>query len=520
MRLGKKILDVTGTNTSFEGSIISQIASSTGVAYNVARNAYVKGILDPLLQEKVRKSMNWLIDANFIPDFVDGEAQSADADDSTEAPDPPPIKPDGTSTPKRMFNIDTGNLDYEPIGQYVILSHNWKGEEIQYSFITKIKESRKRREDYEMVQDDSDEEAKRFARFQAKKFKHLEAGKSDVELLRAQCTEDIEAQIKKIDKVLSRSGVKSNTSELLALLAEFQGAVSELRKGQDFCNAKKLEVELRETADEELEKEKKDAGLDDSGMQSEMDEKNDLGKELAEAEEQLHQAQERLARATASCEVMNQVPGLIPTLEDFHVILERKKSMDKIEGSIREAKRILDLGLFPHNGQNRYLWNDTCCINKSDANEYSTSLAMMGEWYSNAEFCLVYLDTPPSSAEWFYTWDHLEKPAEPPNFRSFDGVFEPNWATRGWTLQELVLSKMAFYVNSLWEPLSRSVEGLGPYYYHCHYLDQHIEGIDSLNVPPQAKSILRDSAKLRALMDAREVCPHSKCENNISIMNI
>ncbi len=40
----------------------------------------------------------------------------------------------------------------------------------------------------------------------------------------------------------------------------------------------------------------------------------------------------------------------------------------------------------------------------------------------------------------------------------------PEWAERGWTLQELVLSRTTF-VNSAWEPLGRPVEGLGPYYY-------------------------------------------------------
>jgi hypothetical protein len=185
--------------------------------------------------------------------------------------------------------------------------------------------------------------------------------------------------------------------------------------------------------------------------------------------------------------------------------------MSKIEGSIREAKTILGSGLFPSNGRKRYLWNDTCCINKGDANELTESLAMMGQWYNNADFCLVHLDTP-SSTEWVSTWDHLEKPAELPNFCSFDSVYDPKWATRGWTLQELVLSKMTFYFNSLWQPLSRSVEGLGPYYYHCSYLDQHIRDRDIFNVPPEAKSILQDSARLRELMDTGEkVRPHILC---------
>lgn len=505
------MLDATGTNAPSEKSMISQLASSAGVGYNVARDAYVKSVLDPLLQEKVRKSMKWLIHSNFVPEFVDSKAPNADLDDSAEVFDPSSsINPDGMQTPKRMFNIDTGYLEDQPSGQYVILSHSWKGEEISYSFISKIKQSRKKRELYEMVQDDSDEEARRFARFQVKKFKHLEAEKSDIQLLSAQCTKDIQAQIKKIDTVLSRSGTKSNARELLAQLAEFKKATEAEMDARNSCDAKRKELELRKRADKVLEKEKKDAGVDDSEISSEMDEKDDLSKGLAQAEkglsqaeEWLRQAEEWLRRATSSCEVMNHDPALRSAVKDLLPVLERKKSVDKIEGSMLEAKRILDSGLFPSKSRNRYLWNDTCCINKSDANEHTESLAMMGQWYSSADFCLVHLDTR-SSKEWVSTWDHLEKPDELPNFRSFDDVSRPNWATRGWTLQELVLSKMAFYVNSLWQPLTRSVEGLGPYYYHCSYLKQHIRDEDIFNVPPEAKSILQDSARLRALMDTGE----------------
>lgn len=507
MRLGKRLLNATGSSAPSEKSMISQLAGSTGVGYHVARDAYVKSVLDPLLQEKVRKSMKWLIHANFIPEFVDEDAPIGDLDDTVEAFDP--TSADGIQIPKRMFNIDTGDLEDRPSGQYAILSHSWKGEEISYPFITKTKGSRKKREQYETVQDDSDEEAKRFARFQAKKFKHLEAGKCDIELLSAQCTYDIEAQIKKINTVLSRSGTKSNTRDLLARLAEFKIATSKEREARNSCNTKRKELELRKRADKLLEEENKDHGVDDS---------DDLSKgfanakkELSETEEDLLEAEERLKTATAGFEILNQDPALLSTVEDLLPILERKKSMNKIEGSIREAKRLLDSGLFPANGRKRYLWNDTCCINKGDANELTESLAMMGKWYNNADFCLVHLDTP-DSTEWVSTWDHMDKPAGPPNFSSFDKVKGPKWATRGWTLQELVLSKMTFYVNSLWQPLTRSVEGLGPYYYHCSYLEQHVREEDISNVPPEAELILRDFERLRELMGTgKKVRPHNFC---------
>jgi hypothetical protein len=254
-------------------------------------------------------------------------------------------------------------------------------------------------------------------------------------------------------------------------------------------------------------------------MPSGTDGKNSLSEGLGQAETELIQAKKKwdeakatLGSAIESCKVMKQGTALRSAVEDLIPILERMKSVKKIEGSIQEAQRILDLGLFPNKSPKRYLWNDTCCINKGDANELNVSLAMMGEWYNNADFCLVHLDTS-ESTEWVDTWDHLGKKAEHPNFRNFAGVEEPNWATRGWTLQELVLSKMTFHVNSLWQPLTRPVEGLGPYYYHCSYLAHHIGDSDKLDVPPKAKSILQDCAKLQKLMDTEEeqVCPRGLC---------
>jgi Heterokaryon incompatibility protein (HET) len=534
VRLGKKMLEVTGTNTSTststntntpsEKSIISQLASYTGVGYNAARDAYVKGVLDPLLQEKVRKSMNWLINANYIPEFVHGETLNADLDDSAEVS---AIKPDGIESPKRMFNIDTGMLEDWPSGQYAILSHSWKGQEITYSFISKIKASQKKREVYEMLQEEDDEEAVRFGRFQSKKFKHLEAGMTDIALLGAQCIKDCQDASRKIDALLSRSGIKSSPRELLEKLAKFKIASSEAKEASDSYNEKEDEVKQRKMSAKAPE-EKKDVGVV-SEKPSATDEKGDSSKkltpaeELVKAESELAEAQvkrdtteEQRDKAKESCGVMNQIPALKSAVEDLLLALERKKSMNKIEGSMEEARRILDLNLFPRKGRNRYLWNDTCCINKADANELNESLAMMGQWYNNADFCLVHLDTK-ESTEWVHTWDHLEKKADNPNWRTFAEIEKPNWATRGWTLQELVLSKMTFYVNSLWQPLSRGAEGLGPYYYHCSYLAHHIREENISDAPPHAKSTLQDLAKLQNLMDTlteekvEVVCYRNQC---------
>lgn len=48
------------------------------------------------------------------------------------------------------------------------------------------------------------------------------------------------------------------------------------------------------------------------------------------------------------------------------------------------------------------------------------------------------------------------------------------WATRGWKLQELVLSRVTYYFNSNWMPLDRDVKVLGPYYNLVPFIKQYL----------------------------------------------
>ncbi len=75
----------------------------------------------------------------------------------------------------------------------------------------------------------------------------------------------------------------------------------------------------------------------------------------------------------------------------------------------------------------RFIWVDTCCIDKKNAVELSMAINSMFRWYQKAVRCYVYLsdvsiagkDTKNQS-----TWEE--------SFR------KSRWFTRGWTLQELI----------------------------------------------------------------------------------
>ena len=104
-------------------------------------------------------------------------------------------------------------------------------------------------------------------------------------------------------------------------------------------------------------------------------------------------------------------------------LLSRGKSgLDKLVKSAAEAAK---------NGY-KYLWDDTCCIDKSSSAELSEAINSMLEWYRRAEVCYVYL------ADFDYT----------------EGVglgsSSVRWFTRGWTLQELIAPFQVHFYDKNW----------------------------------------------------------------------
>lgn len=115
-----------------------------------------------------------------------------------------------------------------------------------------------------------------------------------------------------------------------------------------------------------------------------------------------------------------------------HYTLPQKKLL----GVIEKARR---LG-YP------YIWIDNCLINKEDIPELNESLPNMGDWYANASVCLIYLED--------FTGASLQD----------DNAVKTRWATRGWTLQETVMSRRAVFFNKEWEPIGDTEQRQNRYY--------------------------------------------------------
>ncbi|KAI0449549.1 HET-domain-containing protein [Xylaria acuta] len=83
----------------------------------------------------------------------------------------------------------------------------------------------------------------------------------------------------------------------------------------------------------------------------------------------------------------------------------------------------------------KWVWVDTCCINKDSSTELSEAINSMFRWYQNSEICYIYLSDVPSD----------EDPSRPGSaFR------KSRWFTRGWTLQELLAPNHRVFYDSTW----------------------------------------------------------------------
>jgi hypothetical protein len=233
------------------------------------------------------------------------------------------------------------------------------------------------------------------------------------------------------------------------------------------------------------------------------------------------------AEAYSTIAFFDQNRELCYGIEALLVALQHIRSSRKILESIAQAKKLFDAH-FPKGGK-RYVWLDTCCINKVDSYELTESLALMGDWYSNADLCLVHLDTPREEKSWIEEWKYWKDPSHVPvplNMTSFDQIgagsneaendkYQVEWATRGWTLQELVLSKVTYYVNSHWQNLVRPMEVLGPLYFLRPFIQRYLHHpfVQKYNVVPSERI-----DKLKELLSPEFIKPGMSQEQELTVM--
>ena len=84
----------------------------------------------------------------------------------------------------------------------------------------------------------------------------------------------------------------------------------------------------------------------------------------------------------------------------------------------------------------KYVWIDTCCIDKTSSAELSEAINSMYRWYGEAQICYAYLADVDSAGQ-----SHRS------TMRSFE---RSRWFTRGWTLQELLAPDFVVFYDKAW----------------------------------------------------------------------
>ncbi|RYP39499.1 hypothetical protein DL768_010706 [Monosporascus sp. mg162] len=457
--------------------------------------------------EKLRTLLNLLFIPRFKPTFNPIPIPQTDSPNDSALVSTPASGP--LRDPIRMFDMATGNLVERPrmgvTGQYCIVSHSWKGSEIEYSFITDMKSSEMQRVK-ELAARASTMEGRMTA------VGYSEDRRSDVQKIKDKCKAEIDEQKKFIEflaSTVSGEMPKSDASGdiVRGLLASRLGvkSVAGAVKDDQYAKAKR-----HANDSESITRDMEGKVLGDNGQVNQAANAESRDDEESSKMDGVGKAQPAREASQKDIKFFQENSHLRAAVDEMLSCLERWRSAIKIEQSIECAKKIFDEKFFS-SCERRYLWLDSCCIDKRNHSEEVESFSLMGDWYAHAEFCLVHLDESNEPEEWLREWDILRKnDSRKPNFTSFGEIDKnkPRWATRGWTLQELILSKNTFYVNSAWGALSRPVENLGPYYYICPFISlyccadergaQEVDGLQGFWELDALKDIMeRGNANLR-----------------------
>jgi hypothetical protein len=401
------------------------------------------------------------------------------------------------SRPFRMFDITDGMLvdDIDPSAPYCMVSHRWKDPEINLDQLRRVKKKVSR--DYPTW---------------------YNTDRTDVEMILKYCKEKIMKQRKKVNGCAVKNRVDEKLAQndcyVLSLLRMFHRSKQIRKEVKDAHVHLETMIHDKKVSDMETRvfkdlSNKTKSSIDDDGtrvsladpeeQQPAVDDADDDIDAIKAAYERIFDAEWERDKHSDDAKFDTLSRDLRDMVEKMVRCLRLWRSAIKIEQSILKAEKIFKRGLVPGYKQQQkiYVWLDTCCIDKSNHNEYSESMSLMGDWYAQSAFTLVHLDTGfdrvPDKCDAEIYWDEylqtdgdyhkLETIANrrtDPVQKYEDIAKEPEieWSTRGWTLQELVMSRMTYYVNADWQLLPRPVENLGRAYHLIPHMGVYTNLLD------------------------------------------
>ena len=140
-------------------------------------------------------------------------------------------------------------------------------------------------------------------------------------------------------------------------------------------------------------------------------------------------------------------------IDDTEINYEEMDGLANMEEGERDAIRerlgytkILDTCRQAQKDGYKWVWVDTCCIDKRSSAELSEAINSMYRWYRNAKTCYAYLHDVDFSF-----------PTKKDNERYPTSNGWPEWFSRGWTLQEMIAPSDVQFFNQHWQPIGNKV---------------------------------------------------------------
>ncbi|KAF5665087.1 vegetative incompatibility het-E-1 [Fusarium heterosporum] len=495
-------------------NITEKIAKVTDLGtYTNLTPEHLKKLFDEIggSPEKLRTILNLWFVPDFKPTFYEPQKHAFSGLQDIDFLDRPDTEQ--TQRPLRLIDLETGNLvdvwNTSPLDSYCMLSHRWKGDEITLSHIRRARA------------------------------KHMERSRSgqpveqigDIQMVLEQSKLDI---IEQEDIIISLLGSNpdgktvANLLEMRLRASEAKDNVNRARQDRDTKKSKAERCRMEKDMFDQLiahaqhdTDEKTGEALAVSpnrvGPKSVTSEVVDEAqKAYLDAQKKLDASEDEHREAYKDAEFLRRAGRLGDAVDEMVSRLQLWKSAIKLDNSMKETLKIFQTKLFPKQGA-YYMWSDTCCIDKPNYGELSQSLSLMGDWYGNAAFCLVHLDTTFKASDAIDDWRYFKGETDAPEsgkptISSFETIncAEPEWANRAWTLQELVMSKMAYFTNSVWQPLSRPIENLGYTYPLIPFVElytrgditnMYLKGFDSKEAKTDTSIAIRNSDVLKTLLN-------------------
>ncbi|TGJ84681.1 hypothetical protein E0Z10_g4078 [Xylaria hypoxylon] len=130
------------------------------------------------------------------------------------------------------------------------------------------------------------------------------------------------------------------------------------------------------------------------------------------------------------------------TWEEEEILYEDIRHLDQAKNKLGYGKVEAACKLAKLQGY-KYIWIDTCCIDKSSSAELTEAINSMFRWYQESDVCYAFLsDVSKRNLS-------LSSPKELHNSR---------WFTRGWTLQELLAPDNVQFYCSNWTNIGNKKE--------------------------------------------------------------